>query len=84
MLKPETKKTKQDSSSGRRRATVARPAEPNIAKENGFTREQVAERAYFIWTDKGQPADQDVACWCEAEAELRARCSGIEDEADDA
>ena len=84
MLKPETTKTKQTPSEGRRRTTVARSPEPSVAKENGFTREQVAERAYFIWADKGQPADQDVACWCEAEAELLARCSGIGDEADDA
>ena len=73
MLKPETTTTKQTPSEGRGPVAEGRRAEPKAAKETGFTRELVAERAYFIWTDKGQPAGQDVACWCEAEEELRAR-----------
>ncbi len=35
------------------------------------TREQVAALAYAIWEDRGRPAGSDVACWVEAERELK-------------
>ena len=73
MSNPVAKKTKHASTEDPRRVEGVRSDQRHPVKDNGPTREQVAHRAYFIWLDKGKPADEDLACWCEAEAELRAR-----------
>ncbi|HXS69511.1 MAG TPA: DUF2934 domain-containing protein [Candidatus Polarisedimenticolia bacterium] len=36
------------------------------------THEQIARRAYEIFTERGQPEGQDLAHWLEAERQLRA------------
>jgi hypothetical protein len=35
------------------------------------THEQISKRAYLIWQQKGRLADQEEACWLQAEADLR-------------
>jgi hypothetical protein len=36
------------------------------------THEQISRRAYEIFIERGQPANQDLAHWLEAEKQLRA------------
>lgn len=36
------------------------------------THEQIAQRAFEIFIERGQPANQDLAHWLEAEKQLRA------------
>lgn len=70
-------------SGSRRRGAATRASRANVARDNGPTRDEIAQRAYFLWIEKGQPAGQDLDCWCEAEAELRGRRRETADESDD-
>jgi hypothetical protein len=44
----------------------------HMTDSNTPTHEQIAQRAYEIFIERGQPAGQDLAHWLEAERQLRA------------
>jgi hypothetical protein len=44
----------------------------HMTDSNSPTHEQIAQRAYEIFIERGQPAGQDLAHWLEAERQLRA------------
>ena len=41
------------------------------ATDTAPAHEQISKRADLIWQQKGRLADQEEACWLQAEAELR-------------
>ncbi len=56
------------------RAAVTGKAKRNAKTRPMVTQDQIAQRAYEIWLNKGQPSGLDQENWLEAEQEL-ARAS---------
>ena len=47
-----------------------RPATEKPTKARQATDEQISQRAYEIWNERGRPSGQEVEHWLEAEREL--------------
>jgi hypothetical protein len=44
--------------------------QPMIFLHREVTKEQIAQRAYKIWQERGEPMGQDLDHWLQAESEL--------------
>jgi hypothetical protein len=62
-----TKMSKSNPSSTRKRKTKTLPASETPV----LTHEQIAERAYQLWMERGQHHGQDLEDWLNAESLLR-------------
>lgn len=70
---PKTSTKKKSTSRSRKKTTTKKSAKPEIVIT--MTHDQIAERAYQIWVEKGRPTGTDSENWAEAEAQLRELAS---------
>jgi len=50
---------------------------PVEGERTEVTSEQIAQRAYDLWLEQGQPIGRDLEHWLEAERQLRAPARGV-------
>ena len=64
--------TKTTKTTAAKTTTVKATAKAKVAPKRTYTAEQIAERAYYLWLERGENHGNDVEDWLTAEKELTA------------